>query len=262
MESQKSVPSKVYRYRRVNSWLPDFITKRMIYFSSPQSFNDPYDCLFQLDIDCSYEEFREAALRETETLQRLLLRHYSNSSLKEAIKLGYRDRQIIFDREKPLNAFREFLNKTGLFCVSTELKSLLMWSHYADHHRGVCVELITERSPAILQQLVQVEYLLQTPRYPIFERDKFLMAQKCLCVKSKEWSYENEWRVFGAGNAGKTLPLERGSISCVYLGARISSADEVRVIQMVKQADDEIQVMRSKLKPDAYELEFVPVCID
>lgn len=37
-------------------------------------------------------------------------------------------------------ALHEVLDRVGLLCLSGNLTSELLWGHYADGHRGVCVE--------------------------------------------------------------------------------------------------------------------------
>lgn len=126
-----------------------------------------------------------------------------NDDLKEAIAAA-KDK---FNKEiKPsLEAMR---NKARISCFSTKNDSILMWSHYADSHKGVCFEFeetrpffkkINYSSQKTLLNLYDAvsralafDFLGEKLTY----QDKvfFDIMLKPLYTKSLEWTYENEVR--------------------------------------------------------------------
>lgn len=77
-----------------------------------------------------------------------------------------------------------------VFCATTRANSPLMWAHYTDSHRGMCV--------AYAQQDVQRYCLrLEKIRYNDTPLAKDLSVHNItnfLFFKAKDWDYENEYR--------------------------------------------------------------------
>src|ERR1017187_4839121 len=108
-----------------------------------------------------------------------------------------------------------------------------MWSHYADHHRGICLEFGTDTSPLKpINPLVgarKVDYLPDYPKWvphTIGDLDVHV-----LLTKSIDWKYEQEYRVlaFAEGMSrprssdfliavGGFLTLPKGVIKAVIAG--------------------------------------------
>jgi Protein of unknown function (DUF2971) len=87
-------------------------------------------------------------------------------------------------------------------CFSETNDSIVMWSHYADHHRGICIEYETRRLsfPGGLGFLHPVNYhpdLFDATGYfqcsPSDSNN--LMLTIAACHKAPEWAYEREWRL-------------------------------------------------------------------
>lgn len=92
-------------------------------------------------------------------------------------------------------SLKEEVNKnTGLLCMSKEWKSPLMWGHYADKHRGICLGFDVDDGDT-----VEVNYSLKLEKSDIYSPDgqpseKF--QRELMRTKFHDWKYENEVRVF------------------------------------------------------------------
>ena len=101
--------------------------------------------------------------------------------------------------------FRAFLKRCkkeigkdfGLICMSKYWNEPLMWSHYADRHKGIClgleisaqcnrVEYIKERLPTS-----HLKEVWQTPPTP----ENISEIRDSLFYKFKAWNYEEEYRL-------------------------------------------------------------------
>lgn len=89
-------------------------------------------------------------------------------------------------------AKQAFAERTGLLCFSKSWRSPVQWSHYADHHRGICLGFDV---PAPL--LREVRY--RKTRRPAgdgsgaFDVEKGLL--EALEIKFEHWAYEDEARM-------------------------------------------------------------------
>lgn len=91
---------------------------------------------------------------------------------------------------------RRALKEQRVCCFSKIPHSTLMWAHYADQFAGACLEVELDKFAGQILQATEVVYSevphaefdsTQTP-------DEY--ARYCLSRKSKEWSYEEEVRLF------------------------------------------------------------------
>ncbi len=90
-----------------------------------------------------------------------------------------------------------------IYCFSEINNSTLMWSHYANNHKGVCVEYEVNQDShhrkIYLQQnrfLMPINYSSEIPKISgtYFFHNIEENIEKILLSKSLDWSYEKEWR--------------------------------------------------------------------
>jgi hypothetical protein len=93
----------------------------------------------------------------------------------------------------------------GVFCLSSRYDSPLMWSHYADQHRGICVEFDVSKLPAGTIRGVRYGDSREVRASAIqsWLRDDNVGARQeiesaCLLTKSTDWKYEEEYRLLGS----------------------------------------------------------------
>ena len=145
----KTLPSKLYKYQSYNVQTLDNLKNRRLWFSKPSRFNDPFDCaiyfeaspltakdwkaLFQMDK-------REISKNDVEKFDvKYITKGRINKKFKddalEGMKKAFQDRVDIMRNDR------------GVACFSEVVDNMLMWSHYADGHRGFCLEYDTNHEP-------------------------------------------------------------------------------------------------------------------
>ncbi|HBP0149879.1 TPA: DUF2971 domain-containing protein [Pseudomonas aeruginosa] len=86
--------------------------------------------------------------------------------------------------------------KTGIICFSGDWSEPVMWSHYADKHKGICLGFNVNKK--IVQKInYQPDRLmieLKSDTNP--EHLPNELKDSLLCTKSSGWSYEEEYRTF------------------------------------------------------------------
>jgi hypothetical protein len=111
----------------------------------------------------------------------------------------------------------------GICSFSETNDQELMWAHYADQFRGVCIEYYLPRLLKALDKSIDFSRIFYNEkRYRVFPKSAtdLDIAKKILCTKSHRWLYEREWRLFSTNT--HRLNLGRGDcISQVYLGSRM-----------------------------------------
>lgn len=194
---------KLYRYVKaleieeksiVNKKLKNSLQEHKIYFSHPASFNDPLECTIPITID-NYDKYANEYLE------------YIENILSKTI--GCRDDET--DRNKRIYEALEFgipIEKCLITCFAQSDSNQLMWSHYADQHRGVC--LCYEFPDTTEEWEAQIKWSDSIARdmknYNMYwcgknivyasERPSLHIADSSLSVK--EWRYENDYEIENA----------------------------------------------------------------
>ena len=116
---------------------------------------------------------------------------------------------------------REILKRydRGVCCFSATKYNPLLWSHYADHHRGICIGYSLDRVPE--PKLHKVVYggsrsvktsLIARALLKNDHEAQDLLNRDVLLRKSPSWRYEREWRLLG--NRGvHDSPLELADVT-------------------------------------------------
>lgn len=84
----------------------------------------------------------------------------------------------------------------GVLCFSESWRSTLMWAHYGDKHKGMCLGFEIEDGP----HLTKIDYISKRlPSQMDFSKPlggvNEAMLAKCLNVKHSGWKYEKERRL-------------------------------------------------------------------
>jgi hypothetical protein len=86
-------------------------------------------------------------------------------------------------------------NYMGMLCFSAGWRNPVQWSHYADHHRGICLGFDVKAD--VHRVHYSDERLKPNVRAMSRESDASRQhVQEILTTKFTHWSYEEEYRVF------------------------------------------------------------------
>ena len=146
-------------------------------------------------------------------------------------------------------------------CLCTSYKNRLMWSHYADSHKGFCIEYdFSEPEDEVLSKIpLPVFYSENRPLVPWKAaidnsvenmEEAYAEIMMGLLTKDKEWEYENEWRILIGTTEDSELAMPK--VSCIYLGASIEKENRDKIVAIAKKQN--IPVKQMKVDRGAYDL--------
>ena len=127
--------------------------------------------------------------------------------------------------QEGLKKFRDKdMQYLGVFSMSQIKDNILMWSHYANQHKGFCIEFV--RLPDNLLGNIEVtqpvNYHCDYPEVNPLDSSGNIdhsIFNKMLFVKAKDWAYEKEWRLtYDEGDREEPLPAD---ISSIIFGLRM-----------------------------------------
>jgi hypothetical protein len=265
----------------------------------PRQFNDPFDHQVSFVFPYTKQEFTEALFRAVERLVYGEEPKFVEETLLAKMILmlrGIRDRAPraeilatlasgLTESEKQIDQYRSNmnslitvdLNKSRVLCVTEQNDNVVMWSHYADSHMGVCLRLqcIPEVDNTLLAAR-KVEYTTEFPLFPTLDEhvryytgeapiDFAKLLYDIPFMKHQDWSYEREWRVHvphpvdAAGNGYDDWKEDPRVFGAMYLGCRVKPADAVELVGMAKLKYPHMEIYQAKSSAEKFALEFEKV---
>lgn len=147
------------------------------------------------------------------------------------------------------------MDQVGVACFSEVPDSILMWSHYAESHSGVCVEFDHADSKSVIARALPVRYASTYAPAKAFGDSQERQVELFLLTKSVCWSYEREWRICEFRGPG-VQRLPANAIRSIRLGSRIVASDKEMILSWVRQKSAKLQVLQAKKSSREYGLEF------
>jgi hypothetical protein len=233
----------IYKYRplyngdinnfTLNEHTLSLLTRGELYFSSPREFNDPFDCWVPVFPSKITEEFVKNKMKEDSKFKEYIITEF-NRDISSFVK--YHNNPMI-DYDLKTRIHRKSLDDNLVCCFSTEHNNLLMWSHYAESHKGICLgikcryknkvkylDLISEKGKVEIP-IESVNYSLDGKKeMPIpANMIKNDIIKKNSYLKAKEWEYEKEIRAIITKEevGSKILKLRKNSIKEIYFGINV-----------------------------------------
>lgn len=259
---ESNLPASIFKFRGVTDFALDNLQNDTVWLNSPANYNDPYDCaatisalevglsdfgklpdhlfdpLRQLVSDAEIADARSSADPFDAILRLVITRDPKLTGTNpDALVATMKDafRHVMQPRlEASIGTMRDNIKMCSF---SERNDTLLMWSHYAQNHRGFCIEYdVSSLDPFIRRMLFPVIYRRErfdaTPYHRSLKVERFnnLYGVIQALFKAPEWGYEQEWRfVLGHGILAEEQNYEFGTPCRVHLGPLISDTDREKV---------------------------------
>lgn len=153
------------------------------------------------------------------------------------------------------------LDQVGVLSLSETWDNMLLWSHYAKDHKGICIGFYSNID--IFGVALKVRYTEEFPVItPPFDSGETIL-EKSFLTKARCWEYEKEWRVVKrmathtermhlsaqyahlpehqrralSDQRGATLyAFDTSAIASVTLGMRTPESDAIEVLHAIDAA--------------------------
>lgn len=200
------------------------------------------------------------------------------------------DKQIEEQKKVLKDKFSEIKQIRDKFlvgCFTTNYDSILMWSHYADNHRGVCIEFdIPDNEQELYSKVIYSEtrpsnnlvqgiekicgHLLGKGEIDMADKLFIKLMTEPYYTKSKNWSYENEYRLLFPekdivnndrfykdkfSDNVERIAYKMPTVKKVYLGAKLQSGcpeQYKQLLGLIKQKD--IELIALSISEEKYKL--------
>ncbi|MDC7696733.1 DUF2971 domain-containing protein [Vogesella indigofera] len=194
-------------------WFLESMTSNKLRLSSRVDFNDPYDVYPRFDHDYDLDDVRILFDKDFKE-QGVVGAKRKKLTDKAVCDFVGNDSCRISELS---NWIRRFNNDVGVFCLTENVREILMWSHYANSHKGFCLVFDPVWDFDFLCYLRQVDYVVDRPVVSIAKKGGFDFDQTCL-QKAACWRYEREWRYISKKRAHDFVELKDGVFKAFILG--------------------------------------------
>ena len=277
---REMMPMRLFRYRAFNDRSVGAFQNDIIYAVTADKFNDPYDTLVRYDLE-GVEKWVNTVMN-TETLGQMKtwyaqgwdlpkeVKRILPKEMTDTLKVALSSIEDIRDYEERIEETRKrvisqietyfpILSETSkrysaIACFSESIESVLMWSHYANSHKGFALEY--NFRPILEQPIKNVglfpviysEERLDISDYIAYEFLRILgipakmpdiaASIKNALWKSDIWAYEKEWRMIDS--TPRDITDERASAIhykpvAIYYGRHMSSDDKKTLHEVAKE---------------------------
>lgn len=237
-----------YKYQRIenddSNYTIENLSKNQFYFNDPTKFNDPFDC----KVNYIYRGKEE---------------HW----VGWLTKAGFDPNNVCFEKEGDIFTFdpknenhrchesllhgdshKKYLPR--VCCFSETDDNILMWSHYADSHQGICLRFrsnkaldgyfltlnsTSETSPI---PFIKIEYKEDLPPIAnMFDENRDESLVKFLLTKYSDWKYEKEYRMLLFENEleGGTIRYEKEDLEGITFGLKMKAENVERIYNTIDE---------------------------
>ncbi len=246
-----------YKYMSIETALK-VLKNQTLRFSSPKTFNDPFELHPELRIPIS----RAKKKFRSEFSKQFIKEYGSRDNFEEILSIAEKE----FIRNLDHNTEElEFIKKNiRILCLSETYSSALMWSHYASNHRGICLGIIGAKinfeHPYNNFKINYVSELKPITEYGK-EIDESVKIEYWVNTKSSIWNYEKECRIHTVNRLFNpelteakfmsmknklyddlNFPIE--AIEEIYFGVSTNPSEVKKVLKLLNKKNYQIKILK------------------
>lgn len=266
-EFLKDVPQPLYKYRVWDDkcghvqYGQSILTQKQVYFAAAEQFNDPFDAALPFRYDPNDLTPENIFLKLIEVGRREM----PGISEYELQQRAY-ERQHSGDFESGeywkshFPQFRKDINnRFGILSLTSKNDNLLMWSHYADSHRGYCVGMNKYTLyKSCGGTFIPAIYNDQIPYIPLFDTSSQTLTP-LLATKSRVWEYEDEYRIIKSNGSKVAVEIPPEAIMEIVLGCNMAEEHKDAIFSLAKQEFPEARIFEARRNDEEFRLDLIPI---
>jgi hypothetical protein len=213
-----------------------------IYAPTRETLNDPCEGFVSIDI----------LLNQIDKMIKI------NPSVKEDFK----------NVKNKLNNMISHNGTSGVYSLSTNHLDELLWAHYANSHKGFCIEYdlnmllkLNREMVSPRKELLAFDVVYQDKPYHLTTtdmndlQDTTYFMSKILGYKSNKWEYENEVRIICSQSGA--IEYDYRALKSIYFGLRMNIKEQNKIMKELQGRG--INYYKIKLKNNSYIFEAEPI---
>lgn len=258
----------LYKYRSLDDHTERIITHNEVYFSPISSFNDPFDC--KCSIITEYGSYNDKFKYLYEVHQKY---HQGIDDLDGRMKIAIALNTDLFN-QTVIDVYNRIIGKMGVLCLSATNNNILLWSHYAENHKGLCIQFKVKKDNDFIGKAEKVKYQSNYPTTDFFKwvELNFGGLEVMPLIKSQLWEYEKEYRIIKHHDSSEdiesieSLPPAHGIatfpeelLSGIIFGCKMEKSDKNKVRGWIKQRKTKPRLYQAQMKKKEFGLDIIPI---
>ena len=263
----------VFKYLSIDAALA-VLSNCTLKYSSPIVFNDPFELNLDLiDFTGTLKQLRDHQIKMFEntviasnTISKKKWKKLTNTTSASELVASFK------------NTFEEFKKETMVLCLSEIQNNILMWSHYADKHSGICIGFKFPKVQNVWKTItLKVNYVEQIKKIKLIESSGSFdsLILKWIFTKFEHWAYEKEVRIcfqndsfahipekkiYPQSNFITYVPFDPAQICEIYYGLN-TSKDNISKIEKLLEQQNILLTNKGKMNKieNSFELGFDPL---
>jgi hypothetical protein len=269
MHLKRENNSDFYKYLPDTEGSLKAIVDNTMKFSHPSTFNDPFDCRPNLIIP---------KLDDLKHLKPKIPDHGIDPKLISGSKWLFERRKMLARIKNDIasGSFQDnMIKNVGVASFSLNPRNILMWSHYADNHKGYLLHFSSDKLPAGLLNrppelqlqagrynllTYNIQYMEKLPEVPTIriDEDTNKLLDMMLLTKSLDWKYEEEVRAIDHVQGEGIYSYNPSLLKSIVLGMCMSEERCKEIQDTIKKVnklrDKPIKVYKAHASKDAYKI--------
>ena len=248
--------------------LSKIILDKVLYFSNPGDFNDPWDCRPWLNVGDLADP--DVLNRHIEWYIMVTRKHGQNipeNEIQRRANVFRSNPEPLIGKMKEISLAIEaaIIEHYRLYCLSSKLDSELMWAHYSDKHRGICLEF--DAGNELFSQALKLSYGENYPSYDLTTETEDENLRP-LITKSAAWNYEDEYRLIALEENAAVpedtlmtqsnyIELPDGALSAIIVGCLAPDSTLNDIKELIEPSTCSVELKRAVRARDQYKLSIV-----
>ena len=256
-------------------WKEDYHRKSFIessiYFSSNLKFNDCFDLKLpvkftgklKFDATSFINQIREDVGIEPSNTEIQMANHNWDHVIQAEPDI------IEQNRIEYAKLIEKFEVDLGVFCLSKNYKSPIMWGQYASSYKGFCIGFDKDELKNYFKkfgrrfEFYDVEYVDEFPTVDLSMADNtdYLssMANRRFAAKYIEWKYEDEIRIIGSDYNNKLLKIPASIVNEIIVGYKMDKHDVSAIQILGKEIYPSAKFLMAKPSTESFEMELIEI---
>lgn len=235
----------LYKYTGIDSYLDDTIEHNRLFFSKPPNFNDPFDCNYLIDTDCTPQE------KTDYITQQMTNQGFQTADIDAAVNKAINDHDSW--RALVTQGAKRYLDNIGVCCFSKTNENPLLWAHYSAKHTGVCLVFDSTKDKTLFDKKFSIKY---RSNYPLINfirnRDRF---DELVLTKSIDWIYEQEVRAMKSAGA-QLYNFNKDALIGIIFGCKTPPSEITRIKNLLSNNGYNCKSEKASLRQGSFGLNF------
>lgn len=259
------IPTILYKYKPLDKegYTMKILTDGEIYFPSISKLNDPFEgdipYIFdtnELTSDNIFLAMRKIAKESNPEMTEEELHEYLFEEQKQNLLF---DINHLEDQRKKT---KEIVDRLfGIYSLTNNNNNFLMWSYYANSHKGICIGFNSEKLFKITEGTIgAVTYSENLPQMQLSDINKaYSFYERLISTKSSDWQHEKEYRLTKIGLANKIIKVPLNTIKEIIFGCKTEFDQKRDIVEFIKANNKDCKIFEASMSKSKFKLDITRI---